>query len=130
MSSSESPRAEHLSNFPCVRVRLKVQLSSAPIGYVRVELGRREVCVPEHLLHRAQVGAALEEMGGERVPQEVRMDTTRLEARGRGEAAQDQEGAGPGERAALGIQEELGAVALVEVGAPARVVSAQGVDSL
>jgi hypothetical protein len=33
-----------------VRVRLEVQLATAPIGYVRVELGGGEVGVAEHLL--------------------------------------------------------------------------------
>ena len=45
----------------------------------------------EHLLHAAQVGAALEQVRRERVAQEVRMDAPRLEAGRRGEAAQDQE---------------------------------------
>src|SRR4051812_36293289 len=40
---------------PRVRVRTEVQLPTAPIGYVRVELGRREVGVTEDLLERAEV---------------------------------------------------------------------------
>jgi hypothetical protein len=48
-------------------VRAKIQLSTTAIGYVRVKLGRREIGVAEHLLDAAQVGAALEQMGGERV---------------------------------------------------------------
>jgi hypothetical protein len=36
-----------------VRVGLEVQLAAPPIGYVRVELGRREVGVAEHLLDAA-----------------------------------------------------------------------------
>ncbi len=35
-----------------VRMRLEIQLATAPIGYVRVQLGRRKIRVPEHLLHR------------------------------------------------------------------------------
>jgi hypothetical protein len=41
-------------------MRSEVQLPAAPIGYVGVQLGRREVGVPEHFLNRAQVGSAFE----------------------------------------------------------------------
>jgi hypothetical protein len=51
-----------------MRVRLEIQLSTTPIGYVRVQLGRGEVRVPEHLLHGAEVGAALQQVRRERVP--------------------------------------------------------------
>ena len=47
------------------------------------------------------------------------MDALRLEAGLLGEAAQDQEGAGAGERPAVRVQEELGAVSAVEVRPPA-----------
>ena len=40
-------------------MRLKIQLAAAPIGYVRVELGRGEVGVAEHLLDAAQVAAII-----------------------------------------------------------------------
>ena len=50
----------------------------------------------EHLLDRAQVGAALEEVGGERVAQKVRVDALRVEAGRGGEPAQDEERAGTG----------------------------------
>ena len=42
-----------------VRMRLEVQLTPSAIGYVRVELGRREIGMSEHFLNRAQVGASL-----------------------------------------------------------------------
>ena len=45
----------------------------------------------EHLLDAAQVGAALEQMGRERVAQQVRVDALGLEPGVRGEPAQDQE---------------------------------------
>jgi len=45
-----------------------------------IELCRPEVGMPEHLLHAAQVGAPLEEVGGERMPEEVGMDAGRVEA--------------------------------------------------
>ena len=103
-----------------VRVRVEVGLAPAPVGDVRVDLGRREVGVAEHLLDAAEVGAALEQVGRERVAEQVRVDALRLEAGLLGEAAQDQEGAGAGQRAALRVEEELGPVAAVEVGAAAR----------
>jgi hypothetical protein len=34
-----------------VRVRLEIQLATASIGYVCVQLGRRKIRVPEHLLY-------------------------------------------------------------------------------
>src|SRR5512133_425120 len=76
---------------PRVRMRLEVQLAPPPIGYVRVELGRREVGVAEHLLHASEVGAALEEMRGERVAEQMGMDALRLEPGLLGEPSQDEE---------------------------------------
>ena len=52
----------------------------------------------EHLLDGPQVGAALQQVRRERVPQQVRVDAVRVEARVLGEAAQDQERAGTGQR--------------------------------
>ena len=45
-----------------VRVRLEIQRATAAIGYVGVELGRGEIRVTQHLLDRAQVGAAFEQV--------------------------------------------------------------------
>src|SRR5918995_3304526 len=59
----------------------KIQLSTPAVGYVRVELRRAEVGVAQHLLHAAQVRAALEQVGGEGVAEQVRMDPARGEAR-------------------------------------------------
>ena len=98
-------------------MRAEIQLAPPPIGYVRVELGRGEVGVAEHLLNAAEVGAALEQMGGEGMPEQVRVDPQRLEARFLGEATENQERAGARQRAAAGVQEELGPRAAVEVGA-------------
>jgi len=81
-------------------VRVEVGLAAAPVGDVRVELRRRQVGVAEHLLDGAQVGASLQQVRGERVAQEVRMDAPRLEARALGELAQDQEGSCACERPA------------------------------
>jgi hypothetical protein len=102
-----------------VWMRLVVQLATTPIGYVGIELGRGEIGVAEHLLDGAEVGAALEQVRGERVAQEVRVDARRVETRLLGELAEDQERTGAGERAPLRVQEELGTVAAVEVRAAA-----------
>src|SRR5436305_1372671 len=110
-----------------MRMRSVVQLATPPIGYVRIELGRRQIRVSEHLLDRAEVGAPFEQVRREGVAQQVRMHTLRLEPGGRGEAAQDQEGARTRQRAALRVEKELGAMALVEIGAASRDVSLQGV---
>ena len=72
-------------------MRSVIQLPTPPVGYVRVQLGGSNIGMAEHFLNRSEVGASLEEVGGERVAEQVRMDAARLEARGLGEAAQDQE---------------------------------------
>src|SRR5438094_128018 len=69
-------------------------------------------------------------MGCEGVPEQVRMDTFRLQSRRRRELPQDQEGAGARERAALGVEEELRPVPPVEERPPAGEVPAQRVDRL
>ena len=55
-----------------MRVRAEVGLAAPAVGHVRVALGGGEVGMPEHLLHRAEIGAALEQVRGERVAQYVR----------------------------------------------------------
>ena len=115
---------------PRVRVRVEVRLAPAPVRDVRVELGRAEVGVAEHLLDAAQVGAALEQVRRERVAEQVRVDALRVEAGGRGEPAQDQERARPRERAALRVQEQLGPVAAVEVRPAAGEVAPQRLGGL
>jgi len=74
--------------------------------------------VAEHLLHAPQVGASLEQVRRERVPEEVRVNTCRIEPCPVGETAEDQKRARARERAAAGVEEELGAVAAVEMRAP------------
>ena len=100
MSRSDVPLRRVAAAPLRMRVRLEVRLPPAAIGYVRVELGRPEVGVAEHLLHAAQVGAALEQVGREGVAEEVRMDAIRVEPGDGCEPAQDQEGAGARQRAA------------------------------
>src|SRR6476469_4663318 len=79
---------------PCMRVRVKVGLASPLVGDVKVHLGGRQIGVAEHLLDAAQVGAALEQRGGKRVPEEMRVDPSGLKPRLLGDLAQDQESAG------------------------------------
>ena len=86
----------------------EVGLAPALVGDVGVDLGGREVGVAEHLLDAAQVGAALEQVGGEGVAEQMWVDALGLEPGDLGQPAQDQEGAGAGERAAARVQEELG----------------------
>ena len=62
--------------------------------------------MPEHLLDRTQVGAALEQVGRERVAQQVRVDARRLEAGLLGQPAEDQERSRACERAAAGVEEQ------------------------
>ena len=113
-----------------MRVCLEIHLPPPPIRYVRVELGRAEIGVAEHLLNAPEVGAALEQVRRERVPQQVRVDPLRLEAGVRRQPPQDQERAGAGERAALGVEEELRPVPAVEVRAAAGEVAPQRFDRL
>src|SRR5207302_4270531 len=103
------PAAACLETCPArMRMRSVVQLPPPSIGYAGVELGRGEVGVPEHLLYGAEVGAALEQVRGEGMTQEMRVHALRLEAGGRRELPHDQERAGSGAGPALGVQEQLG----------------------
>src|SRR5579859_5648541 len=52
-------------------VGLGVRLADVIRGYVGVDLGRPQVGVTEHRLHRAQVGAAAQQVGREGVPELV-----------------------------------------------------------
>src|SRR6185503_11077765 len=61
-----------------------------------------------------------------RVTQQMRVDTTGLEAGAVRELAEDQKRAGARERATARVQEELGPVATIEVGPAEREVAAHG----
>src|SRR5581483_10348439 len=100
---------------PRVRVSLEVGVAPATVGHVQVDLRGREVGVAEHLLDAAEVGAALEQVRREGVPQQVRVDPLRLEAGLAGQPAQDQERARACQRPALRVEEELRPVAAIEV---------------
>src|SRR5438552_12375832 len=80
---------------------------------MRVDLRRRDVRVAEHRLHGAQVGAALEQMGGEAVAQRVRVDALLDACRARVSAEQLPESL-PGHVAAARGDEEVGGVASPE----------------
>jgi hypothetical protein len=70
----------------------------------------------EHFLNRSQICSTLEEVGGEGMAKDVGMDAGRIEACLPGERAEDEERTGARERAALRVEEQLRAVAPVEVG--------------
>src|SRR5205807_615205 len=67
--------------FPSVGVRSEVQLPPTSIGYVGIELGRGQIRVSKHFLHGSEVGTALQQMRGEGMSQEMRMNALRLDAR-------------------------------------------------
>src|SRR5215210_1027999 len=126
-----SDRAGRLDGaLPRMRMRSEVQLATAPVGYVRVELGRREVRMPEHLLDAAEVGSTLEQVRGEAVPEQVRVNAARLETGLLGQPADDQERACTGERPAARIEEELGPAPGVEVRPAVREVAPERVRGL
>src|SRR5690348_13439635 len=101
-------------------VRLVVQLAPTPIGYVRVQLGRRKIGMAEHFLDRAEVGAAFEQVCCERVPQQVRVHACGIEPGLFGSTPENQERTGARERPALRVEEELGTVTTVEMRPSAR----------
>ena len=61
-------------------VVLEDELFQALLQHVRVDLRGGDVGVSQQLLHRAQVGAAVQQMAGKGVPQDVRGDAFRIEA--------------------------------------------------
>ena len=113
-----------------VWVRSEIQLPTPPVGYGGVELCRREIGMTEHFLKGAEVSAALEQVGGERMPQEVRVHAAGLEPGLRGQLLQNQEGPRPGEAATLRIQEQLRSMPFVQVGASVGEVAAERLGSL
>ncbi len=55
-------------------MKAPMHLTQASRCDVRVDLRGGDVGVPEHRLHGTEIGAAVEEMGGERMPEAVRRD--------------------------------------------------------
>ncbi len=107
-------------------MRLEVDVASPAIRDVGVALGRSEIRMAEHLLHRAEVCAALEEVRRERVAQEVGVDPTRLEAGAVGQLAEDEKRPRPRERTSTRVQEQLGPVATIEMRASEGEVASDG----
>src|SRR2546423_14117442 len=106
-----------------MRMRLEVQLSTPSIGYVGIELGRGEIGVSEHLLNRSKIGSTLEQMRGERMAEEVGVDTLRLQPGLRSEPAENEKGPGTRQASAFCVQEQLRPVAGVQERPPPRQVT-------
>src|SRR5687768_4894674 len=84
----------------------------------------------EHFLNASEVRASLEQVSGERVAQEMRMHSLRLQARLLGQLAEDEEGSRTRQASTLGVEKELRAVAAVEVRPSAREVAPERLDGL
>src|SRR5271166_5226235 len=56
------------------RMKRAMHFAQVALGEMRVNLRGGDVAVTEHLLHRAQIGAAFEQMRCETMPQGVRAD--------------------------------------------------------
>src|SRR5512147_679976 len=68
-----------------------VLLDQAPqplLDDVGVDLGGRDISMAQELLHRAQIGAPLQQMTGKGMTQHVRRDARRLDAYGDGKRLQ------------------------------------------
>jgi len=61
-----------------MRVTAVIDVAAPAVRDVRVQLGRAEIGVAEHLLDAAQIGSAFEQVRGERMPQEVRVEVRSL----------------------------------------------------
>jgi hypothetical protein len=73
----------------------------------------------EHLLDAPEVGAALEQMGRERVSKQMWVHASRLEPCTLGEPSEDEKSACTRERSAFRVQEQRARPTSVEVRAPA-----------
>ena len=67
----------HVSSYPAVphsgpRVCLMINIQQSLLRDVGVNLGCRQISVTEQFLDAAEVGSAVEQVGGEAVPQRVR----------------------------------------------------------
>jgi len=72
------------------RVRTVVDATQAPSVHMRIDLRRRERAVAEQLLDRPQVGAALQQVRREGVPQQMRVHAAGVETCLLGELSQTQ----------------------------------------
>src|SRR4051794_27467361 len=72
----------HADTLSGARMRLRVDRTKPFDRHMRVDLGRREASVAQQLLNGPEVRAALQDVGGRRVPQAVRPDVGRAGGRG------------------------------------------------
>src|SRR4051794_15095927 len=96
-----------------------VDLAQSVDGDQRVHLGRRHRRVPEQFLHDADVGAAVEQVRGEGVPQGVRRHLRRQPCALR-RRPQDGPRALPGQRPATDVEEQRAAAHPTPTGRPQR----------
>jgi hypothetical protein len=82
---------------------------------VGVELGRAKIRVAEHLLDAPEIGAPFQQVRGEGMAEEVGVHAGRLQTGLACQPAQDEKDARAGERAALRVEEELGAVPAIQM---------------
>src|SRR5690242_16409568 len=83
---------------------LRVDLAKQLDGNERVDLGGGDRCVAEQFLDHSNVGAALQQVSRERMPERVRRHLAELGLLGRG--PQDHPGALAGQPAAPGVEED------------------------
>jgi hypothetical protein len=74
-----------------MRVSREKRIATPPIRHVRVDLGRGEVRVAKHLLNAPEIGSSLQEMRGEGMAQEMRVNPGWIEAGLLRQLPQDQE---------------------------------------
>src|SRR5437764_11632008 len=106
-----------------MRVRAEVELAATAVADVRVELSGGEVGVAEHFLDAAEISSAFEQVRGERVPEQVRVDPFRFETRLLGQPAQHEEHSCARQASAFRVEKELRPVAPVEVRTSAREIA-------
>src|SRR6266545_6809128 len=90
-----------------------------------VELRRAEVGVAEHLLDASQVGSSFQQVGRKRVAEDVGVDPLGVESGLAGQLPEDQERTCAREGPSLSVQEEVGAMAAVEIRSPPGEVAAE-----
>lgn len=64
------------------------QPTQAILGDMGIDLGGGDVGVPKHLLHAAQVGAAVDQVRGEGVPEDMGREPPRIDAGRHGDLLQ------------------------------------------
>lgn len=113
---------------PGVGMGGEVRLLTTLVRDVRVALCGGQVGMPEHLLDAPKIRASFEEMGRERVTEQVRVDATGLEPSLLSEPTENEECARAGQRSTAGIEKEVGPMAAIEMRPAEREVSAHRFD--